>query len=105
MISRRVSLLVLTSSIILGSYALCLHAAENPAEKPAAKPLEEGWIALFNGQDLTGWKASEMGEWKVEDGVIVTPPKKSHLFSDQEFTNFDFKAEVMTAPGSNSGIY
>lgn len=65
----------------------------------------EGWIELFNGKDLTGWKASEGVEWKVEDGTIVTPPQRSHLFTDQEFTNFVFKADVMTTPGSNSGIY
>jgi len=65
----------------------------------------EGWISLFNGQDLTGWVASEGVEWKVEDGMIITPPKRSHLFTEQEFKNFEFKADVMTTPGSNSGIY
>lgn len=67
--------------------------------------LEEGWVSLFNGKDLTGWKASEGVEWKVEDGLIVTPPKRSHLFTEKEFKNFEFKADVMTTPGSNSGIY
>ncbi len=75
-----------------------VHSDEQPK-------LEDGWTSLFNGKDLTGWKASEGVEWKVEDGKIVTPPKRSHLFTEQEFTNFEFKAEVMTTPGSNSGIY
>ena len=30
----------------------------------------EGWISLFNGADLTGWKASEGVEWNVVDGEI-----------------------------------
>lgn len=65
----------------------------------------DGWISLFNGKDLTGWKASEKVEWKVVDGLIVTPPQRSHLFTDAEYKNFEFKADVMTTPGSNSGIY
>lgn len=77
-----------------------------PAVLETAPPvLEEGWISLFNGKDLTGWKASEGVEWVVEDGKIATPPKRSHLFTERKFKNFEFQAEVMTTPGSNSGIY
>ena len=66
---------------------------------------KDGWISLFNGKDLAGWKASEKVEWKVENGEIVTPPKRSHLFTDQEFKNFEFKADCLTTPGSNSGLF
>lgn len=66
---------------------------------------EEGWISLFNGKDLSGWKLSENGKFAVEDGAIVAQGKRSHLFTEKEFKNFDFKCEVMTTPGSNSGIY
>lgn len=69
------------------------------------KPADDGWVSLFNGTDLTGWKASEGVEWKVEDGEIVTPPKRSHLFTEKEFKNFEFKIDCLTTPGSNSGIY
>ncbi|MGE5191472.1 MAG: DUF1080 domain-containing protein [Deltaproteobacteria bacterium] len=66
---------------------------------------KDGWISLFNGKDLTGWKASEGVEWKVEKGEIVTPPKRSHLFTEQEFKNFEYKVDCLTTPGSNSGLY
>jgi hypothetical protein len=66
---------------------------------------DEGWISLFNGKDLTGWKASEGVEWTVEDGTIKTPPLRSHLFTDEEFKNFEYKVDCMTTPGSNSGLY
>lgn len=74
---------------------------------------EEGWISLFDGKTLDGWKANELPEnWKVIDGAIVTRGPRSHLFyvgkdenKPAEFTNFHFKAEVMTTPGSNSGLY
>ena len=69
------------------------------------KPDADGWISLFNGKDLTGWKASEEVEWKVVNGEIITPAKRSHLFTEREFKNFEYKVDCMTKPGSNSGLY
>lgn len=66
---------------------------------------DSGWIRLFNGRDLAGWRASENGDFRVEDGAIVVRGKRAHLFTEKQFENFDFKCEVMTSPGSNSGIY
>ncbi|MFK7776503.1 MAG: DUF1080 domain-containing protein [Gimesia sp.] len=66
---------------------------------------EEGWVELFNGKDLTGWRIAEGGPWEVKDGTIVVTGKRSHLFTEKEYKNFEFKADVMTTPGSNSGIF
>lgn len=71
----------------------------------------EGWISLFDGRSLDGWKASENpGTFSVADGMIVVHGDRAHLFyegpvQDHTFKNFEFKAQVMTAPGSNSGMY
>ncbi|MDE0734202.1 MAG: DUF1080 domain-containing protein [Pirellulaceae bacterium] len=58
---------------------------------------------------MKGWKANENKEtWKFEKGNLVCDGPRSHLFyigSDKPFVNFEFKAEVMTTPGSNAGIY
>lgn len=74
-------------------------------ETPPAAPPPAAWISLFNGKDLSGWKASEDVAWTVEEGKIATPPQRSHLFTERKFKNFEFKADIMTTPGSNSGIY
>ena len=74
---------------------------------------DNGWIKLFDGSSLKGWKASENSQqWKVEDGAIVARGNRTHLFyvgddenEPAEFKNFHFKGEVMTKPGSNSGVY
>ena len=69
------------------------------------------WISLFDGKSLSGWKVGEhAGTFKVEDGAIVANGDVAHLFYDgpamnHDFKNFEFKASVMTFPGSNSGIY
>ena len=75
------------------------------AAVPAAA--QEGkWIEMFNGRDLSGWKVSEHGKFKVEDGAIVANGPRSHCYyTAREFKDFVFEAEVKTEPGSNSGIY
>lgn len=69
------------------------------------------WISLFDGKTLNGWKVgANASAFKVENGCIVVNGNVSHLYYDGEvqqhqFKNFEFNAEVMTTPGSNSGIY
>lgn len=75
----------------------------------AARPDE--WTPLFDGKTLNNWKVVEnAGTFTIEDGAIVAHGPTAHLFYDGDvhqhnFKNFEFKAEVMTMPGSNSGIY
>lgn len=84
--------------------ALAAFACAGPA-------MAQEWIPLQDGKSLKGWKAPERPEsWKVEEGAFVTRGERSHLFyvgkvSKHDFRNFEFSAEVMTSPGSNSGIY
>jgi len=71
----------------------------------------DGWVSLFDGQTLTGWRASENpATFRVENGEIVVHGPRAHLFYDgpvlnHEFTDFELKADVMTRPGANSGIF
>ncbi len=90
---------------LMGLAALGLATGLLVSQLINAQAAEDGWVSLFNGKDLTGWKASEMGDFKVEDGCIVVRGKRAHLFTDKEFKNFDFKCEIMTMPGSNSGFF
>ncbi len=71
----------------------------------------DGWISLFDGKSLDGWKPNEKPEtFSVKDGEIVVKGVRSHLFydgpvADHDFKNFEFKAEIMTKPSANSGVY
>ena len=79
------------------------------ADKKDKKKSKDGWVTIFDGKSFYGWKASENADsWKVEDGAFVCHGPRSHLFytgAKEPFVNFEFKAEVMTTPGSNAGIY
>ncbi|MGD9329351.1 MAG: DUF1080 domain-containing protein, partial [Cyclobacteriaceae bacterium] len=72
---------------------------------------ESDWISLFDGQSMEGWTATENADtWSLKDGNLVCEGERSHLFYTGDvntgiFKNFEFKADVMTMPGSNSGIY
>ena len=73
---------------------------------------EEGWIGIFNGKDLSGWKASEEspGSFQVKDGVLVVDGPRSHLFyqengEDAKLRNFEFEAMIKTFPQANSGVF
>ncbi len=85
---------------------IVLQGCSSPAKTQNA----DGWVNLFDGESFSGWKvAAENPEtWKVQDGKLVCHGPRSHLFyvgDDKPFTNFEFKADIMTTPGSNSGIY
>jgi hypothetical protein len=69
------------------------------------------WISLFDGKTLNNWKVGEnAGTFTIENGTIAAHGPVAHLFYEGDvlqhnFKNFEFKADVMTTPGSNSGIY
>jgi len=68
---------------------------------------QDGWINMFDGKTLNGWKASENpGSWRVEDGCIAGSGDVSHLFwMTQKCKDCEFMAEVKIADGANSGMY
>lgn len=77
---------------------------------------EEGFVSLFDGKTLNGWKVGENASiFTVKDGMIVmecpsTIQSPAHLFymgdvQGHSFKNFDLRIDVMTAPYANSGIY
>jgi hypothetical protein len=71
----------------------------------------DGWVTIFDGKSLDGWKANEKPEtFTVKDGVLVVKGDRSHLFyvgpvNGGKFTDFEFQAEIMTKKGANSGVY
>lgn len=86
------------------SFAIILSAMN-------ATPSSDGWVKLFDGKTLDGWKVGENSStFSVADGAIVVFGSRAHLFydgplSNHNFKNFEFKAKVMTFPGANSGMY
>jgi Domain of Unknown Function (DUF1080) len=73
---------------------------------------EDGWVSMFNGKDLTGWKSNDEkpNVFTVKEGELKVEGGRAHLFfvgtdGAANFKNFEFKAKVKTTPGGNSGLY
>ena len=94
-------------SLIFFAMAVCLLSATAFIKGNT----KNGWISLFDGNTLNNWKVGDNAEtFSVADGMIVVHGPTAHLFYDGDvnkhnFKNFEFKADVMTMPGANSGIY
>jgi hypothetical protein len=85
----------------------CLAAAEKPQANPPApakldkqKLLREGYVCLFNGKDLTGWKVpkGDNGHWKVVGGVIDYDAQSQakgdrNLWTEESFGDFSLHIE------------
>jgi uncharacterized protein (TIGR03067 family) len=70
---------------------------------------EQGFVPLFNGKDLTGWKPhqDEPGDWRVENGLLVGKPGRiGYLLSERgDYENFHLRAEVKLNAGGDSGLF
>ena len=66
---------------------------------------------IFNGRDLTGWSQQD-GYFSVKDGVITGESTPDHLckpnhhlvYTAEELTDFELRAEFRLSKGANSGI-
>jgi hypothetical protein len=97
------------------------HAAENPvageverngAEAQAAmksltdEELADGWISLFDGESLFGWKHENEADWRVENGTIVVETgEKGLLVTTTQFADYVLRLDFLCEPTTNSGIF
>jgi hypothetical protein len=72
----------------------------------------DGFVSIFNGKDLGGWKSNEEtpGCFTVEDGALKVSGGRAHLFyvgadGKAEFKDFELKLKVKTLPMANGGVY
>lgn len=73
---------------------------------------EKGFVALFDGESLSGWHTYKMDQplsgWKVVDGTIYCDPEdtkgRGDLVSDQKFKDFELRLEWKISRRGNSGV-
>ena len=65
-------------------------------------PVEQGFTALFNGKDLTGWIGDTKG-YAAEDGMIVCKPG-GNLYTASEYGDFVFRFAFKLPPNGNNGL-
>jgi hypothetical protein len=85
--------------------------AAPPTSDPVANSLSptdvaDGWIQLFDGETLFGWKANSELNWRVEDGALVADEGQPGLLqSTSRFADYELKCDFRVEQGGNSGIF
>jgi 3-keto-disaccharide hydrolase len=88
-----------------GILAVALFLGLNAA---AQAPKESGWVALFNGKDLTGWKMNGDEKWVVEQGTILcesTANKYGYLTTEKTYKDFTLRLKFKGEAAGNSGVF
>ncbi|MFN9196774.1 MAG: DUF1080 domain-containing protein [Planctomycetaceae bacterium] len=89
----------------------CLAQSEEstaPRNQLTAAEKDQGWILLFNGSDLTGWKSSscEPSRRPVEDGSLNPHKCGGYMLVYQEpVDNFQLALDFRLSPNCNTGIF
>src|SRR5262249_34911269 len=69
---------------------------------------DEGWVPLFDGKTLDGWKVNGgTASYKVEDGVIVgttVEGSPNTFLCKGDYKDFVLELEVKCDPRLNSGV-
>ena len=93
---------------------LLLPACNQTANTLSEQELEEGWVLLFDGQSMQGWRDFK-GEgdeitapWKVEKGMLTSLGEGSdstgYIVTEKEYENFIVTFDWKIEDGGNSGF-
>lgn len=102
---------LLIALLLLPALAACSTSGSN--ECPDSQACASGFVPLFNGKDLTGWKTE--GNWVVgEDGLLEIQPVKGkngwkrykdYLYTDKQYENYVLSLECKLPKNGNSGLH
>jgi serine/threonine protein kinase len=83
-----------------------LSAKLEPRRGPAPGP--DGFVPLFNGVDLAGWKThpAQPEGWAVHDGVLTgTGTAAGHLYTDRDdFADFHLRVKTRINAAGNASV-
>jgi len=89
-------------AVLLAFFILLAHPA---IARPSAK---KGWVPLFNGKDLSGWKNNGDEKWGVENGTILcesTANKYGYLTTEKSYRDFNLRLRFKGEAAGNSGVF
>lgn len=100
--------MVPTMKMLFVYIASAIAALVTPLSAAGSEP---GFVSIFDGKTLDGWKANEGAEaFTIEEGAIKANGDCRHLFyegkvNEAKFKNFEVRLDVMTRKNSNGGFF
>ena len=71
-----------------------------------ADELADGWILLFDGETMFGWKHDKEADWKVIDGTLaVSKGESGLLYTTAQFSDYILKVDFRSPAETNSGVF
>ncbi len=134
MVKRHVVGISVCLTLAVAAACLAIPASVGAAPAQALNKPPEGFVALFNGKDLTGWKGllkspydspaerakltpeqlkelqkeadeNMRAHWKVVDGVLVFDGKGRSLCTAKDYGDFEMLVDWKIEKAGDSGIY
>ena len=81
-------------------------AREKGTNKRTRQERKEGFVRLFNGNNLRGWIGNTQG-YAIKDGIMICDPAlegSGNLYTEKEYGDFVFRFEFRLLPGANNGL-
>jgi 3-keto-disaccharide hydrolase len=96
--------------LVICQFASPALAADKPDATPhnrlSAEQVSAGWINLFDGQTMFGWKPNNNINWQITDGVVhADQGDPGLLVTTAEFSDYELLCDFRLEKGGNSGIF
>jgi hypothetical protein len=108
--------------LVLFALSLFAVAASVRADIPKSEKFDDaGFVSIFNGKDLTGWKVSAKtghsrtskntsgGKWEAKDGAITgsqdVPGNGGIIITEKQYGDFEVALEMNNDDGPDSGLF
>jgi hypothetical protein len=96
---------LITSIALFGMGIVIAHAQKIP-NTLTDKERSDGFVLLFNGENLNGWIGNKTDYIVEGDHIVIYPDREGsgNLYTEKEFGDFIFRFEFKLTPGANNGL-
>lgn len=97
------------TAVLLGGASVAFAADQGKAagqNQLSSAETSAGWVKLFDGSTMFGWKANNDVVWKITDGVVhADKGEPGLLVTTAEFADYELRCDFRLEKGGNSGIF
>lgn len=100
---------VIKKAVAVGVVATMSFVSAVQADELSEGEKAEGWVSLFDGKTLNGWRNYKgkgvRDGWKVVDGTMQHTKKGGDIITEEQYEDFELKLEWKISEGGNSGVF